>query len=72
VVTVDDIIDYEDGRMSHEREVYFFADLIGSGAAWTLQGFYGRAAQAYIEAGLISRDGKVLHLYLHSDEDVND
>lgn len=49
---VADIIDYENGELSEEREIKFFQSLIDSGQAWTLQGHYGRTVSALIEAGL--------------------
>ena len=57
----DKIIRYEDGEMEEEELVQFFAELVRSGMAWTLQGHYGRTAQALIERGLISRKGEVLN-----------
>lgn len=51
---VDDIVDWESGQMSHEREVKFFQSLVDSGLAWQLQGAYGRHAYALAEAGEIT------------------
>ncbi|MEI6297667.1 MAG: hypothetical protein WCO84_08605 [bacterium] len=48
---IDDILRYEDGDMSPEELIQFFQGLIDSGLAWKLQGFYGRQAEALIEAG---------------------
>lgn len=48
---IDKIIRYENGEMEHEEMVNFFQDLIDSGDAWRLQGFYGRQAKALIESG---------------------
>lgn len=46
------LIDYESGYTDSEEEVVdFFQELINTGLAWTLQGSYGRAAQALIDAG---------------------
>lgn len=48
---IDKIIDYECGLLSDEDTIEMFQELIDNGMAWTLQGSYGRTAQALIEAG---------------------
>lgn len=45
------IIDYESGDLSQEATITLFQHLIDDGSAWTLQGSYGRMAQALIDAG---------------------
>ena len=45
------IIDYETGMLSAEDTVQLFQTLINNGMAWTLQGHYGRTAQALIDNG---------------------
>lgn len=52
MVNVTDIMAYESGQMTEEECVIFFQKLIDSGAAWTLQGHYGRTAAALIQVGL--------------------
>jgi hypothetical protein len=52
-------MDYESGQMTDRQVVEFFGQLIKEGLAWQLQGSYGRQAAAFIEAGLISKDGEV-------------
>lgn len=49
---IDQIMAYENGEMSFGDTVEFFQELIDTGAAWTLQGSYGRTAAAFIEAGV--------------------
>ena len=49
---VDDIIKYEQGDMTDPETIVFFQQLIDTGMAWTLQGYYGRHAASLIEAGL--------------------
>jgi len=49
---VNDIIAYENGTMDEDQIIEFFQGLIDSGAAWTLQGHYGRVAQSLIEDGV--------------------
>lgn len=53
------IMDYETGQLGTRETLELFAHLIQSGQAWTLQGHYGRAAQAFIDEGLIGQDGSV-------------
>ena len=53
MVTVDQIMDYEQGEMEEEEVVEFFQELVNTGMAWTLQGHYGRTAMDLINAGLI-------------------
>lgn len=48
---VDKIMEYESGSMDVKRTVEFFQELINAGLAWQLQGSYGRAASALIDAG---------------------
>lgn len=45
------IIEFECGMLSEEGTLELFQHLIDNGHAWTLQGSYGRAARALIEAG---------------------
>lgn len=49
---VDFVIRFEsDDEMDQGEVIAGFQHLINTGAAWQLQGFYGRTAQALIEAG---------------------
>ncbi|MHB8413988.1 MAG: DUF7417 domain-containing protein [Acidiferrobacteraceae bacterium] len=45
------IMAYEQGDLYPEEVAELFQHLIDNGHAWTLQGHYGRTAQAMIEAG---------------------
>ena len=56
---VDCIIRYESGEMEAVEIVEFFAELIKSGQAWSLQGSYGRMAQQLINASFISSTGEI-------------
>jgi hypothetical protein len=47
------MIDWENDDLDEEGTVKLFQNLVDTGQAWSLQGCYGREAQALIEAGLI-------------------
>ena len=49
----------EEGPTQGE-ELQAWAYLIETGAAWTLQGWYGRRANEYMEMGYISSKGEIL------------
>lgn len=50
---VDKIIAFEQGELDDQGIIDLFQDLVNSGAAWSLQGTYGRTAQALINNGYI-------------------
>lgn len=56
--TVGFIIEFEDGALDEEQIISGFQHLIDSGAAWQLQGCYGRTAAALIEAGHCTAPGR--------------
>jgi hypothetical protein len=49
------IIAFETGETTEEEVIELFQYLVDTGLAWSLQGTYGRTAEALIEAGLIER-----------------
>ena len=49
---VDFIIAYESGELTDEQVVEGFQDMINDGSVWNLQGSYGRAAEALLDAGV--------------------
>ena len=50
---VDQLIAYEEGQITHDEEVAFFAHLVETGVCWQLSGHHQRVAATLIEAGLI-------------------
>ena len=64
---IDRIMAYEGGELDGKGIIELFADLVKSGRAWTLQGHYGRTAQALIEGGALDREGNIL-VDLEGDE----
>jgi hypothetical protein len=56
---VDNIIAYEQGELNDREVVCLFADLVRSGMAWSLQGHYGRTANALIKEGWFDREGNL-------------
>jgi len=59
MIPIDKIIAYENGELSFSDTLKLFSTLIATGQCWTLQGHYGRAAQWFINRGLIATDGVV-------------
>lgn len=53
------IISYESGELSDKDTLELFSQLVKSGQAWTLQGHYGRTAQALIDSDWIDAQGKI-------------
>jgi hypothetical protein len=49
------IIAYETGELDFNKTVELFQHLVDIGLAWSLQGHYGRTAQALIEEGFVTK-----------------
>ena len=58
-MNVNDIIDYEEGKLNDAQTLKLFSSLVRSGAVWSLQGHYGRTASALIQDGWIDSDGAI-------------
>lgn len=61
-MNIDTLIAYESGELNDAETINFFADLVKTKMAWSLQGSYGRMASALIDAGYISPEGEVTEL----------
>jgi hypothetical protein len=57
---IDQVIAYEEGMLSEVDEIKLFSELVKTGAAWSLQGFYGRNAMNLINHGILDRSGNIL------------
>lgn len=49
------VMAYEDGALDEPEVIEGFQHMVDDGTVWQLQGSYGRAAAAMIEAGLLHR-----------------
>lgn len=52
---VNKIMEFEQGTLDESGVIALFQDLVDTGMAWSLQGSYGRAATALIEAGMVTQ-----------------
>lgn len=57
---VNKIIQYEDGEMENNEVLELFSELVKNGMAWTLQGSYGRMAQALITSKHLDSQGNIV------------
>lgn len=70
---VGSIIAYENGELSARKTLELFGHLIRTGAAWSLQGSYGRTAAAFIEEGLLDPEtGDITDLAVERLADLED
>jgi hypothetical protein len=61
-MNINTLMAYESGELNDAETINFFADLVKTKMAWSLQGSYGRMASAMIDAGFISPEGVVTEL----------
>ena len=52
-VSVSEIMAFENGELNDDEVIDLFQRLVDSGAAWQLQGYYGRTARQLIDAGMV-------------------
>jgi hypothetical protein len=54
------MLEFESGDLDLAGTLELFSELIRTGKAWHLQGFYGRSANVLIRKGWIDEDGEIL------------
>ena len=57
---IDQIMDYESGELNDKEIIEMFSDMVKTGVAWSLQGHYGRTAEAFIFNEIIDKQGNIL------------
>jgi hypothetical protein len=57
---VDQIMQFESGMLNDTEIIELFSDMVKTDVAWSLQGHYGRAANALIEGGWLDKEGNIL------------
>ena len=57
---IEKLMRFEADDMDEAETIDFFQDLVNTGMAWKLQGYYGRMAAHLIDQGLVS-DGPTVH-----------
>jgi hypothetical protein len=62
MTNIDNLIAFEQGDLDDEQTIDLFQGLINTGLAYQLQGFYGRTAEALIEAGHCTRRGETAYV----------
>jgi hypothetical protein len=60
MIDIGQIIAFENGDLDEADTIRLFSTLVSTGAAWTLQGFYGRTAASLIDNGILDADGNIL------------
>jgi hypothetical protein len=57
---IDQMMEFESGMLNDTEIIELFSDMIKADAVWSLQGHYGRAANAFIEGGWLDKEGNIL------------
>lgn len=53
MTTIDRLMAFENDELGHDEVISLFQELVDTGMAWELQGFYGRTAKHLIDIGSI-------------------
>ena len=57
---LDQIMDYESGELNDKEIIEMFSEMVKNGVAWSLQGSYGRTADALIFNEVLDKGGNIL------------
>ena len=57
---LDQIMEYESGELNDKGIIEMFSDMVKDGTVWSLQGHYGRTANALIEDGWLDNNGNII------------
>ena len=57
---LDQIMDYESGELSDKETLEMFSVIVKDGLTYSLQGHYGRMAEALIQNGWLDKEGDIL------------
>ena len=57
---LDLVMRFEGGEITPDEALDLFSNLVRTGLAWSLQGFYGRTAALLINTGYLDSAGKIL------------
>ena len=57
---IDQIMDYESGELNNKDTLELFSTIVKDKLVYSLQGYYGRMANALIEEGWLDNEGNIL------------
>ena len=57
---IDQIMDYESGELNDKETIEMFSNMVKTGNVWSLQGHYGRTAEAFIFNEILDKQGNIL------------
>jgi hypothetical protein len=57
---LDQIMEYESGELNDKGIIEMFSDMVKHGTVWSLQGSYGRIAEAFIFNEILDKQGNIL------------
>lgn len=73
MVNVDKLLAFESGELDESETVALFQELVDTGLAWQLQGFYGRMTVDLIKQGYVidhTAEDRARCIAEYSDDDI--